>query len=111
MKKPKKVSELEDTRPAISPEARENQIISMAYDLAEERLRDKTASNDLLAKLVAMGNTKARLELKKMEYETKLVEAKTEAIESQSNAEKLFEEAIRAFQDYSGNAPPEEANE
>lgn len=114
MRKPKKVSvdqETENGRPAISPEARENQIISMAYDLAEERLRDKTASNDLLAKLVAMGNTKARLELKKMEYETKLVEAKTEAIESASNAEKLFEEAIRAFQDYSGNTPPEEVDE
>ena len=92
-------------RPAISPESRENQLIAMSYDLAEERIRDKTASNDLLKEFIRIGNTKARLEIEKMKYETELVKAKTEAIESASNAEKLFEEAMKAMQSYSGNTP------
>lgn len=110
MPKTKKVSQsgkVDMCRPAISPEARENQLISMAYDLAEERIKDKTASNDLIKEFIRMGNLKSRLELEKMRYETDLVKAKTDAIESASSAEKLFEEAIRAFQDYSGNAPEE----
>ncbi|MBR2248484.1 MAG: hypothetical protein IJ880_15960 [Bacilli bacterium] len=110
MPKIKKVSQTKDSqsiRPALSPEARENQLISMAYDLAEERLRDKTASNDLVKEFIRAGNLKSRLELEKMKYETDLVKAKTEAIESASSAEKLFEEAIQAFQSYSGNTPQE----
>ena len=32
-------------RPALTPEARENQMISLAMDLAEKRLRDGSASS------------------------------------------------------------------
>ena len=32
-------------RPALTPEARENQMISLAMDVAEERLRNGTASS------------------------------------------------------------------
>lgn len=107
MPKLKKVTESGKTklgRPAISPESRENQLVAMAYDLAEERIRDKTASNDLLKEFIKIGNTKARLELEKMKYETELVKAKTDAIESSSNAERMIEEAMHAMQEYSGNS-------
>lgn len=106
MPKTKKVSQQRETkplRPAISPEARENQLIGLAYDLVEQRLRDGTATSQETTSLIRLGNTKARLELEKMKYETELVKAKTEAIESSSNAEKLFEEAMKAMQTYSGN--------
>lgn len=106
MPKTKKVSATKETkpmRPAISPEARENQLISLAYDLVEQRLRDGTATSQETTSLIRLGNTKARLELEKMKYETELVKAKTEAIESSSNAEKLFEDAMKAMQAYSGN--------
>ena len=106
MPRTKKVSEsgkVKLGRPALSPEARENQLIALSYDLVEERIRDKTASNDLLKEFVRMGNTKARLEIEKMRYETELVKAKTDAIESSSNAERLFEEAMKAMQEYQGN--------
>ena len=112
MPKTKKVpqkSRITKTRPAISPESRENQLIAMAYDLAEERILDKTASNDLIKEFVKLGNTKARLEREKLMYETELVKAKTEAIESSSNAERLFEEAMKAMQEYTGNS--QEASE
>lgn len=107
MPRTRKVSEtkqVKKTRPAISPEARENQLIAMAYDLVEQRLKDGTATSQETTSLIKLGNTKARLEIEKMRYETELVKAKTEAIESSSNAEKLFEEAMKAMQEYSGNA-------
>lgn len=106
MPKTKKVSQSAETkkiRPAISPEARENQLIGLAYDLVEKRLLEGTATSQETTSLIKLGNTKARLEIEKMRYETELVKAKTEAIESSSNAEKLFEEAMKAMQTYSGN--------
>lgn len=106
MPKTKKVSQPAETkkiRPAISPEARENQLIGLAYDLVEKRLLEGTATSQETTSLIKLGNTKARLEIEKMRYETELVKAKTEAIESSSNAEKLFEEAMKAMQEYSGN--------
>lgn len=107
MPKTKKVSQPASSkpmRPAISPEARENQLIGLAYDLVEQRLRDGTATSQETTSLIRLGNTKARLELEKMRYETELVKAKTEAIESSSNAERLFEDAMKAMQEYSGNS-------
>ena len=106
MPKVKKVSEDKPTRkvrPAISPEARENQLISMAYDLAEERLMDKTASNDLVKEFIKLGNQKARLEREKLRYETELVKAKTDAIESSKKQEELYAKAIKAMSEYSGH--------
>ena len=106
MPKTKKVSKSVETkkiRPAISPEARENQLIGLAYDLVEKRLLEGTATSQETTSLIKLGNTKARLEIEKMKYETELVKAKTEAIESSSNAEKLFEEAMKAMQTYTGN--------
>ena len=105
MPRTKKVSESGKSkaiRPAISPEARENQLIGLAYDLVEKRLLDGSATSPETTSLIKLGNTKARLEIEKMRYETELVKAKTEAIESSSNAEKLFEEAMKAMQEYQG---------
>lgn len=111
MPKAKKVSgnsEVSLCRPAISPEGRLNQLISMALDLTEERIKDKTASNDLLKEFVRMGNIKSKLEIEKMRYETELVKAKTDAIKSESNAEQLFADAMKAMSEYTGNTPVEE---
>ena len=112
MPKINKVSENNQARrirPAISPEARENQLIAMAYDLAEERLADKTASNDLVKEFIKLGNAKARLEKQKLEYETELVKAKTDAIESSRKQEELYTKAIKAMSEYSGH--PEMADD
>lgn len=110
MPRTKKVSQPVETkkiRPAISPEARENQLIGLAYDLVEKRLLEGTATSQETTSLIKLGNTKARLEIEKMRYETELVKAKTDAIESASNAEKLFEDAMKAMQEYSGNVQEE----
>lgn len=89
-------------RPALTPEARENQMIALAMDLAEQQLRDGTASSQLITEFVKRGAAKARLEKEKLEEENKLLRAKTEAIQSQKRVEELYAEAIKAMRDYSG---------
>jgi hypothetical protein len=49
-------------RPALNPEARENQLISLAIDLVEQRLLDGTASSQETTHFLKLGSMKARLE-------------------------------------------------
>ena len=49
-------------RPALTPEARENQLISLAVDLAEKQLREGTASSQVITHYLKLGSTKERLE-------------------------------------------------
>lgn len=88
--------------PAITPEARENQLISLAINLAEEKLRDGTASNQLICHYLKLGTTEHMLEKIKLEEEVKNLKAKTEALESTKRIEELYSQAISAMQSYSG---------
>lgn len=89
-------------RPALTPEARENQMIALAVDLAEQQLREGTASSQVIAHYLKLGSTKERLEKEKLEEENKLLRAKTENIKSMKRSEELMEEALRAFRQYNG---------
>lgn len=89
-------------RPALSPEARENQLISLAYDLAEERLSDKTASSQEVTHFLKLGSTKAQLEKEKLKQENALLSAKTESLESAKRVEELYDKALKAMKAYSG---------
>lgn len=88
--------------PARNLENRENQLIELAYNLAEERLIDKTASAQEIVHFLKMGTAKAQLEKKKLEAETQLLASKREAVESTKRSEAKYEAAIEAFRDYSG---------
>lgn len=90
-------------RPAVSPEARENQMISLAMDLVEQRLIDGTASSQETTHFLKLATQKAQLEKEKLVNENKLLAAKTEQIESTQRSEELFERAIKAMQKYSGH--------
>lgn len=90
------------SRPALTPEARENQMISLAVELAEQQLRDGTASSQVITHYLKLGSMKERQEREKMEEEIKLLKAKTEAIESAKHIEELYADAIKAMQSYSG---------
>lgn len=64
-------------RPALSPEARENQLIARAVDLAEQQLIDGTASSQVITHFLKLGSTKEKLEKEMMAEQKKLLEAKT----------------------------------
>ena len=95
-------------RPALSPEARENQMIALAVDLAEQQLREGTASSQVITHYLKLGTTKAELEKEKLQLENELTKAKTESVKSMKRSEELMVEAIKAFRNYSGNGDPDE---
>lgn len=89
-------------RPALSPEARENQLISLAVDLVEQRLIDGTASSQETTHFLKLATTKARLEKEILEKQKELMTAKTEQIRSEQHKEELYEEVINALRKYNG---------
>ena len=95
-------------RPALTPEARENQMISLAVDLAEQQLRDGTASSQVITHFLKLGSTKAELEKERMKRENKLLEAKAKSIESSDEMKVLYENAIKAMRKYAGYGDPDE---
>lgn len=89
-------------RPAMDPEARENQLISLAVDLAEKQLREGTASSQVITQILKNASSKSRLENEILELQKELITAKTESLKSSQKMEELFAEAINAFKGYSG---------
>ena len=88
--------------PARNLENRENQLIAKAYDVAEKRLNDGTASAQEIVHFLKMGAAKAQLEKKKLEAETMLLESKRDAVDSAKRSDIKYQEAIEAFREYSG---------
>ena len=97
-------------RPALTPEAREKQMISLAMDLVEQRLIDGTASSQETTHFLKLATSKANLEKEKLERENELLRAKTDAIESAKNIEKLYTDAISAMKRYSGQGSVDDEN-
>lgn len=100
-------------RPALTPEARENQLIYLATDLAEQQLKDGTASSQVITHYLKLGTTKERIEKEILEKQKELITAKTEALQSAKRIEELYAEAISAMRKYSGHgeSDDEEAEE
>ena len=90
------------SRPGRSPEAREKQLISLAYDLAEERLREGTATSAEVVHFLKLGSLKERQELELNKKKMELMTAKTEALQSAKRVEELYGAAIQAMRRYSG---------
>ena len=98
-------------RPGLTPESRENQLISLAVDLAEKQLQEGTASSQVIAHFLKLGSSRANLEREKLERENELLRAKTESIESSKDMIEMYNNAIKAMQRYSGNGGSEEDEE
>lgn len=89
-------------RPALTPEARENQMISLAMDLVQERLINGTASSQETTHFLKLGSLNARLEREKLMQENELLRARTEALQSDKKVEELYAEAIQYMKKYAG---------
>ena len=88
--------------PAMTPEDREDQLISLAVDLAEQRLRDGTASNQLIAEIMKLGTTKERLQKEKLQRENEMLRAKTKALQAQEQSNQLYSQVLDAIRSYGG---------
>lgn len=96
------------TRPALTPEARENQMIALAVDLAEKQLLEGTASSQVITHFLKLATSRERLEREKLEKENELLRAKTEAIESAKRVEELYSNALKAMRSYRGETDDED---
>lgn len=88
--------------PGRTVESRENQIIRLAYDLVEERIRKKTATSQEVTQFIKMGSILGQLEKAKLEKENQLLQAKTDALKSQKKMEELYAKAIKSMALYQG---------
>lgn len=95
-------------RPALTPEAEESMMISLAFDQAKKQLMDGTASSQVITHFLKLGSQRERLERERLEEENRLLKAKTKALESAETNDELYKKAIKAMQQYSGNGVSEE---
>ena len=111
MPRSKREAEVKDTPSPVKPkrapaktlEARENQLIALAYDEAERQMRAGTARSQIVTEFLKRGSTRDQLEKERLRHENALLQAKTEALKSAKSQEDLYEKAIHAMRMYNGD--------
>lgn len=93
--------------PALTPEAREKQLIAKAERLAEQKLEDGTASPQIIVHYLRLASSKEAIEKEILERKKELITAQTENLQSAAKLEAMFEEAVKVFREYKGE-PNEE---
>lgn len=102
-KKSIQTSDVAPLMPAMTPEARENQLIALAVDLAEKQLREGTASSQVITHYLKLATVREKMEKDILEKQLALIEAKTENLKSAKRIEELYTEAMEAMREYRGN--------
>lgn len=92
---------------ARTPEAREDELAALAYDLAERQIREGSASSQVVTHFLKAGSRRERMEQMRMTHEIELMEVKKKQIEGQQHLEELFADAIGAMRSYQGQDPSE----
>lgn len=98
-------------RPALTPEARENQMINLAMNLAEKQLMEGTASSQTICHFLKLATEKEKTEREILRLNKDLVQAKTEALQAAKRTEELYQNAIAAMRNYSGNGGDDDGEE
>lgn len=94
--------------PARTPEAREDQLVALAVDLAEEQLANGTASSQVITHFLKLGSTRERIEKEILMEQKDLLKAKTDNLKAAKRVEELYENALNAMKSYSGQDAVEE---
>lgn len=102
MKQTPKADPAPKRRKAIDPDARQSQLVALATDLAEEQLRNGTASSQVITHYLKLGTAKEKLEQELLAKQVELAKAKTEAVQSQKRIEELYANALTAMRSYRG---------
>lgn len=97
--------------PATTPEARENQLIAQAVDLASKQLADGSASAQVITHYLKLGSSREKLEQERLAQEVGLLKVKAEAMESAKRVEELYGQALNAMRAYGGHEPIAQAEE
>lgn len=89
--------------PATTLEKRENQLIALAVDVAQEQLENRTASSQVISHYLKLGTTREKIEKEILIQQRELIKAKTKAIQSGEIMQELYLNAMAAMKTYSGN--------
>lgn len=89
-------------RPSTTPEGRENQMVALAYDLVERRMRDGSATSQETTHFLKLGSAREQLEQDRLRNENSLTQAKIDAMQGQKRIEELYSNAISAMNTYQG---------
>lgn len=95
-------SDKKTIRPALTPEAEENQLISLAIDLAKKQLMEGTASSQVITHFLKLGSTREKLEQETIRKNQELIDAKRDSLESAKGSEEMYSKALEAMRTYSG---------
>jgi hypothetical protein len=100
----KKKEELKGAKPASTPDAREQQLVNLAVNLAEKQLRDGTASPSVINHFLKIASSRETIEREILEKQAKLIEAKALNINKDREAEELAKAAIEAMKNYNSGS-------
>jgi hypothetical protein len=89
-------------RPATTEENRENQLVSLAIDLAEKQLSEGSASAQVITHYLKLGSTRERLEQERLYRENELLGARVDTLASAKKVEELYSAALDAMRSYAG---------
>jgi len=93
-----------DIRPASHPEAREQQLVHSAVELAEKQLREGTASSAVIVHFLKIASKRETLEREILEKQSALLQAKASSISKDRDAEDLAKAAIEAMKNYNSRS-------
>ena len=88
--------------PATTPEGIEAQLVALATDLVEKRLRAGTATSAEVVTILKMGSETEKLQRAKLGLEAELLKVKRENYEAQTQSAEIYEQALKAFRSYQG---------
>lgn len=86
----------------IDPEARTQQMISLAVDLAEKQLIDGTATSQVITHYLKLAAKQADLDAKIAEQQLLLLQAKTAAVEAENSEKRDYAQVLDAMRQYNG---------
>lgn len=89
-------------RMAITDEAQERRCINLASSLAEQQLREGTASPLIIQHYLRLGSPRAQLEEERMQLENELIAAKTQAVKDEKDMKTIVSDALEAMKRYRG---------
>ena len=104
----KKTTKSSSKSPAITPEGQEARMITLAVDLAEQQLREGTASSQIITHYLKLATEREHLEREKLRGDIELTKAKTEATQSAKRIEEMYSEAIKSMRSYTGVSDDED---
>lgn len=88
--------------PAKTLEGRNEQLIEAAFNLAEKRIHQETASAQEVVHFLKQGSMRDRLEMEKLKNENLVLQTRVKEMESRHDSEKTAARALAAMRGYQG---------